>query len=171
MGKRLLKSGGLILTLFLVFSFASMHKFYLSVSEVNYSEKDKAIQILSRIFIDDLEDVLEERYEIEPGLHTDRELEDIDRYIARYLKGRILVKINGEETPFNFLGKEYDNDVIKCYIEIPDVEMEDLNSLEIENTVLFELFEEQQNIVHFKIKKPHRSFILIKENAKGLLNF
>src|SRR5882762_9160240 len=31
------------------------HPLHVSVSEINYSEKDKALQITSRIFIDDLE--------------------------------------------------------------------------------------------------------------------
>ncbi len=35
--------------------FFFLHPIHISVSEINYSEKDKALQITSRIFIDDLE--------------------------------------------------------------------------------------------------------------------
>jgi len=42
---------------------ANFHKYYLSVSNVSYSTKAKALQMVSRYFIDDLEDVLNERME------------------------------------------------------------------------------------------------------------
>ena len=34
-----------------------------------------------------------------------------------------------------------------------------------------DVFEEQQNVVRTKIKGKNKSFILIKENDKGVLNF
>jgi len=33
-----------------------------------------------------------------------------------------------------------------------------------------DLFEEQKNILHFKIKDQKKSFVLIRENNKGMLN-
>ena len=41
------------MVLFLMVSFATAHKFYVSVTNINYSEDDAAFQITSRIFIDD----------------------------------------------------------------------------------------------------------------------
>ena len=39
-------------------AFSVAHKFYVSVTNINYSEKDDAFQVTTRIFIDDLEEVL-----------------------------------------------------------------------------------------------------------------
>ena len=58
-----LKKSFLILLLPL-FAFTAAHKFYVSVTNVTYSEKNEALQITSRVFIDDLEEVLKERYDI-----------------------------------------------------------------------------------------------------------
>lgn len=168
--KNAIKVSILFLIIPLLSSFTA-HKFYLSVTEINYSEKDTSIQLLSRIFIDDLEELLNDRYEIDLNLTASNELKDAEDYIERYIKSKILLKIDGKDVSYNFLGKEYDNDVIKCYLEIDNIDINNVKTIEIENKLLFENFEEQQNIVHFKFKRKKKSFILIKENDKGLLNF
>jgi len=45
-------------------SWSDFHKFYLSVTQVNYSEKEHSLQMTSRIFIDDLNNLLLKRYGI-----------------------------------------------------------------------------------------------------------
>jgi hypothetical protein len=152
-------------------AFTTAHKFYISVSNINYSQEDKALQIVSRIFIDDIEDLLEERYEIKPELNTENELENINQYIGRYLKQRFVITLNGKPAIIKFLGKEYDVDIMKCYIEVPNVETSDLQNIEISNKVLFELFEDQQNVIHVRVNNQRKSLILMKENHKGMLNF
>ena len=52
------------LAMLLFLSFSSAHKFYVSVTNIVYSEEDSAFQITSRVFIDDLDKLLEERYGI-----------------------------------------------------------------------------------------------------------
>ena len=80
------------------------------------------------------------------------------------------MELNGETTPFVYLGKKYDNDVIILYIELEDVDLDKVNTLAIQNEILTDLFDEQQNIVHVKWKGNKRSFVLLKENNKGMLN-
>ena len=38
------------------------HKFYVSTTKVEYVKERKSIQIISKIFVEDLEQVLQERY-------------------------------------------------------------------------------------------------------------
>ncbi len=164
-----LKKYFLILLLPLL-GFVAVHKFYVSVTNISYSEKDRALQITSRIFIDDLEDLLLERYEIHARLATELEFESAEEYIEKYLKQKITFQINGKERSFHFLAKKYDNDVMICYLEIPDVDLENTESIEIRNELLTDVYDDQQNVVHFKINGKKKSFVLIKENNKGMLN-
>ncbi len=71
-------------------AFTVAHKFYVSVTNISYSEKDRALQITSRIFIDDFEQVLLERYGIEAHLATDSETALADEFIEKYLKTKFL---------------------------------------------------------------------------------
>ncbi|PIF01668.1 MAG: hypothetical protein CR994_00360 [Maribacter sp.] len=159
----------LVVLLLPLLAFAVAHKFYLSVTNVTYSEKDQAVQITSRIFIDDFGDVLEERYGIEPDLATQTESRSADTYIEKYLRSKFLVYINGEQQQYDFLGKEYDKDIMVCYIEVPKVAADSIRSISVQNEILTDLFEGQQNVVHFKILGRKKSFVLIRENNKGML--
>ena len=55
-------------------SFTETHKFYVSVTNINYAQNDGSFQITMRIFIDDLDDVLKERYSLNAQLNTENEL-------------------------------------------------------------------------------------------------
>ncbi len=158
----------LVMVLFL--SFIAAHKFYISVTNVVYSEKDDALQITSRIFIDDLDRLLNERYGIKAKLATPNEAKVANEYIEKYFRTKFVVELNGEPVAYNFLGKSYDNDVVICYLEIANTNFEGLKTLSVQNEILTDLFEEQQNVVHLKWKGQKRSFVLIKENNKGMLN-
>ncbi|UII76708.1 hypothetical protein LV716_02665 [Flagellimonas sp. HMM57] len=164
------KSFLLALVLLPLLSF-TLHKFYVSVTNINYSEKNASFQITSRIFIDDLEAVLEERYDINPELATQNEAKVADEYIEKYFRAKFAVALNGEIRAYSFLGKKYDNDVVICYLELTDVDFSTLKSISVQNEILTDMFEEQKNIVHFKWKDQKKSFVLIRENNKGMLNF
>ena len=161
---------GLFLLLLPLVAFTTAHKFYVSVTNISYSEKEDALQVITRIFIDDMEMLLEERYDIDGELATDEENPDAKKYIEKYLNAKFAIKIDGNLKKYDFLGWEYDKDVIICYLEIPKIDFPNIKSIEVQNEILTDLFEEQQNVVHFKLNDKKKSFVLIKENNKGMLN-
>ena len=152
-----------------LFAFTGLHKYYVSVTQIDYIEEKKSIQITSRIFIDDFERLLRERYDKDITLADKNELVTINGYIERYLKDKLKIKINNETANVVFIGKEYDADIVRCYLEIEQVE--NIQSLEINNQILFDIFDEQQNIVKTKINSKQKSFILIPQKVKALLKF
>ena len=163
-----LKKSLLILVLPLL-AFTAAHKFYVSVTNVGYSEKDKAIQITSRIFIDDLETILSERYGVEAKLATNEESKLSDEYLEKYLRTKFQVAVDGESKDFTLIGRKYDNDVCIFFLEVPEIELSLLKSITVQNEILTDLFDEQQNIVHFKIDGKKKSFVLLKTDTKGML--
>ena len=159
--------GLLVILCFLAFNEA--HKYYVSVTQIEYVKEQNSLQIISRIFIDDFERLLRERYDESITLAIENEKAVVDNYTERYLKDKLTISIDGRSQKIEFIGKEYEDDIMFVYLEITDVE--NINALEVSNQVLFDVFEEQQNVVRTKIKGKNKSFILIKENAKGVLNF
>ncbi|WP_338732907.1 DUF6702 family protein [Mangrovimonas cancribranchiae] len=157
------------LPLLLFFLAFGMHKYYVSVTQIEYVKEQSSVQIITRIFIDDLENVLKKRYDKNISLKYKNESEKVNYYIERYLKSKMSIKINGEEQMINFIGKEYDVDIAICYLEIEDVKS--IKTFEISNEVLFDMFKEQKNVIRTNINSKNKSFILIKENDKAMLNF
>lgn len=166
-----MKTAKLLIVLFILplCAFTTVHKYYISVTQINYVEDKEAVQITSRVFIDDFENLLRERYDENITLAGGDELKSTDTYIEKYLTEKIEITINGEAAKLNFIGKEYDVDIMKCYIEIEGVTR--VESMEIKNKVLFDLFDDQQNIIKTKINSKQKSFILISQNDKAVLNF
>ncbi|MDO5979917.1 DUF6702 family protein [Flavivirga spongiicola] len=150
-------------------AFTSLHKYYISVTQINFIEEKQSVQITTRIFIDDFESLLRERYDESITLAGKDEPKITDVYIERYLKEKLKIKINDKDANLIFIGKEYDIDIMKCYLEIEGVSS--IESIEIKNKVLFDLYEDQQNIVKTKINSKQKSFILISQNDKAVLNF
>lgn len=147
----------------------SAHKFYVSITRIEYAEEQESLQIISKLFIDDIEDVLQERYSSTVSLDKEKETAADAAYLKEYVLQKLRVQVDGEEVSLEYLGHEYENDVVKTYLEIKGVT--DFQSVGVENKMLMELFVEQQNIIHVKRFKKRKSLILDRDNPKGLLNF
>lgn len=148
---------------------ASLHKFYVSTTKVEYVKEVKSLQIISKIFIDDMEDLLQTRYDVNVSLATDKERKIDEEYLKKYLLQKVKIKLDGKEVSLKYIGREYENDVIKVFLEVQPIN--DFSIIEIENKVLFELSKEQQNIIHVKYQKQRKSMLLDSENPNALLNF
>ena len=147
----------------------SAHKYYISLCEIEYVQEKKSVQIALGLFIDDLELTLNKDHDTIFYLSSKKELSTIDSFYENYLNNHFQITINNEKKPYDYIGKEYDLDIVRFYLEVTDIE--NLNSLEIQHTSLFREFPDQQNIIKIKVDKFHKTFYLDKRNDKGLLNF
>lgn len=154
--------------LFLVPLFAfTLHKYYISLCEIEYVEEQQSVQIILGLFIDDIEFTLNKDHNTKLNLGTKNEVTNIDTLYEEYLNNHFKIIINKELKSYQFIGKEYDDDIVRFYLEIPDIKQ--LNSIEIFNTNLIRDFEEQQNIIKIRVENLHKTFYLDKKNANCLL--
>jgi hypothetical protein len=147
-----------------------LHPIHLSVSEINYSEKDKALQITSRIFLDDLELSIQKQLNkpdldlLEPGKDFTTE-----KLISDYVLQHLSVKLDGKIQKLNFLGFEREDPAIICYIEIENIKK--FKTIEIKNDVIMETHNDQSNLVHVTYKGPVKSLRLVREKVADILTF
>jgi len=146
-----------------------MHKFYVSVTQINFAQDKKTIQITSRIFIDDLNNALEKKYKKKFYIGSTKETEEEIQLLKNYFSENFSIKVNSKTKPTVFLDKEIEDDVIVLYHVIRDVSK--INSLEIKNTLLFDFLPEQQHIIHTQISGKKLSALLTFENRTELLNY
>ncbi len=159
-----------IILLFLIPTFAfTIHKYYVSLCEIEYIEEQQSIQIIIGLFIDDIEFSLNKIHNTNLYLATPKEFLNIDGYYEAYLNKHFKIKVNNSNKNYIFIGKEYNDDIVRFYLEITGIQS--INSLEINNNCLFEEFEQQQNIVKLKIKNKYKTLYFNRKNNKGLLKF
>ena len=160
----------LFLTLFsLAITSFEMHKFYVSVTQINFAQDKKAIQITSRIFIDDLNNTLEKKHKKKFYIGSTKETEEEVQLLKSYINENFSIKVNSKLKQAVFLDKEIEDDVIIVYYVIRDVSK--INSLEIKNTLLFDFLPEQQHIIHTQISGKKQSALLTFENQEELLKY
>jgi hypothetical protein len=121
------------------------------------------------VFIDDLEFTLNKNIGKQLNLASKTEVENVDVYFKKYLNEHLLVSVNSKNQSFKYIGKEYDGDIVRFYLEISDIK--EFKSIEVTNNILINEFPDQKNIVKIKVKDFNKTFYLNKSNDKSLLKF
>lgn len=123
---------------------SGFHTFHTSLTRIDYVEKDRLAQITIQLFSHDLVPVLERKSK--KRIDLDVKSPENDKIIADYLSSQfVLLGIDDKPKPFNWVGKETDVDMIYIYLEIS--ELENFDNLKLRNTIFFEDFPEQTNLV------------------------
>ena len=144
-----------------------LHDFHLSKAEVHYNEQNQSLEISLHIFLDDLEDGMMQIGMENPNFSTSQEHPKADSLLYVYLASHFAAIVDDQKISFDFLGKEDGEDLtaIWCYLEGKNVPPP--KKIEIENTILVDLFDDQKNIVAFTspMKKEFLLFDLKKQKA------
>ena len=140
--------------------FMGLHEFHLSKTTINYNTEEKAIQVSTRIFIDDLELSLKELGYDSLKICTRKEKETAEQHIQDYINEHLVVKMGGSDLNFTFLGKEQSDDLaaVWCYLEAHDVSA--FSKMSISNTILISQFEDQKNITMIQVDKEKVAHLL-----------
>jgi hypothetical protein len=142
---------------------AELHAFHLSKCLLEYNEREKAIQISMHIFLDDLEDALRLEGHDQLFICTKKEAPEAEQHMEAYLRKHFQLVVNGQEMNYNFLGKEASDDLMGawCYIEVENIQQ--LQELEVKNSILMELFDDQKNVVHLVGPNQKRGVLLFQK--------
>lgn len=163
----------LLLILSFVFLFSSftsiMHKYYLSVSEIEYKAESKSLQITTRVFIDDFQDVLNKRYGQSADFTKENGIAENKNLIEKYLTGKLIIKTDNQLVDLEYLGGEIEGDQLVLYIE--GTEVENFRKILVTNLILTDLYSDQKNVVHVQIGDQIKSFLLVKEKPSESLIF
>jgi hypothetical protein len=147
-----------------------LHPIHISVTEINYNEKAKSLQITSRVFIDEMElGVRAQRKESELDILEPKNSLTTKQLIGSYLAAHLKIKIDGKPAKINFLGHEKEDISFVCYLEIENVKK--LKTLEVFNDIITEIHDDQSNLVHVTYKSPVKSTRLTRDNTSEIFSF
>ena len=124
-------------------SHVEFHEYYVSTTEVDYIKEKNLMQITIRIFIDDFEEIVKQKnnnLKVAPDSNSKKINEILNQYIFEKFK----ISVNDQELIYEFIGKEYKSDMIQAYYEAEINNI--IKNISFENYILFDYFENQQNI-------------------------
>ncbi len=142
----------------------NLHPFHISVTDIEFDQDTKSIEIAQKIFIDDFEEVLRGLGHQNVDLVAKSRKVVNDQLVKDYLLKNFEVIANGKSTGYTFLGSQIEEDAIWCYMEIPKTKK--LKSISIRNTILTDRFEDQMNLVHVKREGKIKSMRLTRNNPQ-----
>ncbi|MFD0991971.1 DUF6702 family protein [Tenacibaculum geojense] len=145
------------------------HKYYLALTEIEHNIENKSVQMIMNVFMDDFELAINNDYNVDLKLASKEELKNVDELFTNYLKKHFKISINNKQQSYNYIGKEYDGNIIYFYLEIENIS--EVKTIDIQNTILTNHFSDQQNLIKAKINGERKSLFLSKKNDKGLLKF
>jgi hypothetical protein len=155
----------------LVFLFTafSLHPLHVSVTEIGYDEKEKELEIIMRIFIDDLEtSIRAARKAPELDLLNPKEA-TLDQLLEEYVMPRFGVSLDGKQQKAKYLGHEVEGEAILCYIQVSGIKK--WKTIDVRNEVIMEMYDDQSNLVHVTVRETVRSLRLVREKSSGSITF
>lgn len=167
---KLIKKSIFLFSLLLIWSAtASSHPFYVSICQIDFNEKNQTLEISVKTFGNDLVAALKKNGVPELFVGEERENKKSNEYIFEYLKANLKIKVNGKLVSFLFIGKELEDDVLWTYLEIEGIS--ELKKIEVECSLLTDLFDTQSNIIQINNGNEIRNLLLNKRKKVDSIIF
>jgi hypothetical protein len=158
-----------ITSLLLALSFY-LHPIHVSVTEIEFDEKDAALEIMMRVFVDDLELSLRNSLKKpELDILNPNDGTSTDELVGEYLRQHFKISLDNKLQKTTYIGHEQEADAFILYIEAPDVKK--WNTITIHNDIIMATHEDQSNIVHVYVKDKVKSIRLTRNTPADKLTF
>ena len=135
----------------------SVHKFYVSIYQVDFVPQKKRIEITARIFMDDLNVALEHEFKTKTHIGEKTESTQDVVFLQKYMTSHVQIFINNKEKKVLFLSKEIENNVVVVYLKVSDISK--IDTFKIQNNALLDLNSDQQNIIQTNFYNNKRNYI------------
>ena len=141
----------------------SFHKFYVSKTIIEYNARTQLFEITTKLFTDDLDNAISQLAGKEIRLGTPQEDLHANGFLEEYMKRHFSLVIDGVQTEWRWVGKETDNDLTYCYMEIYRAPV--FTSLTVQTDMLVSQFPEQQNIVDLSMSGSTQTLVFYKDKV------
>ncbi|WP_412466498.1 DUF6702 family protein [Pedobacter sp. KLB.chiD] len=145
------------------------HPLHVSTTEVNFNAKDKTLEVSCKIFSDDFEAILARLYKQKIDLGNPNLKNAMDELVKKYLLAHLQLKANGKTVALNYIGFEIDHEATNIYLEVEKVAT--LKSVEVNDSILYDMFDDQMSIVHVVKGNNRKSTKILYPEKKFTANF
>lgn len=139
---------------FVLFSFKA-HPYHVGSVELNYNQKTKTFEITGRFFMDDLENALMKKYGKPYHFLDPKYKNSLDDALSSYANEYLKLKVNNAFLIFKYIGYEEDHESVNIYLESAPVSAP--KKVEVSTSFLYNLFDDQMNIIHIIVDGKRKS--------------
>ena len=143
----------------------SIHPIYISVIEIN--SKENNLEIVFKIFRDDLEDGIKNNLGKNVSIDTQSKVKLNCKIIQEYLNTVTSIKINDKKNELFFSDFFLENERIKINAKIKNDFL--IDTIEIYNEILIDVYSNQKNVIFFNIYDQLNNDVLDRNKKKTVL--
>lgn len=135
----------------------NVHPIHVSVVEMNHNREDKALEITIKLFRDDFEKVLIKNNKTKVDLINPTDKAAMENLVNHYIYQHLRIKSDGKQLAIAGIGFEFDRseDAVYSYFQVENLAI--VKNIDCENTLMHDLFEDQQNIIHVMVGNERKS--------------
>ena len=153
-----------------VFSQAKeIHPYHVGSVEFNYNSKSKTFEISGKFFLDDLENALKEKFGKAVHFNDPKYKTQINEFLKKYAEEYLKLKADNKFLKINYVGFEEDSESVNIYLESEEVNAP--KKVEVAVSFLYNLFDDQMNIIHLIVDGKRQSDRLNYPNRYLFKNF
>ena len=145
------------------------HPLFVTVTEINHNAKDKTLEISCKIFTNDLEGALKKSVRSSVDLGDPRNKKITEQYIRDYITRHLEIKVDDKPVALQFVGSEKETDATWSYFQVTQVES--VHKLGVTNTLLYESFDNELNIMHVTVGGNRKSGRLNNPESTTVFEF
>ncbi|MBA5629410.1 DUF6702 family protein [Moheibacter lacus] len=139
-------------------STAFMQDFHASTTKVEY--ENNSLKLTAKFFTADLETAV--------GASVSNKA-SFDSKAKSYTNSNLVVKVNGSPVALTYVGSQTNDKSTRLYLKADNVN--NINEIEIRNSMLINSFSDQQNLVTFDVNGVRKSFTAKKGGDTGKVTF
>ena len=133
----------------------AFHPIHVSTTNIEYNGKDNKLEVICTIFTDDLEAALAKQYHAKTDLSKADMHAAMDALIKSYIAANLNIKTGDIPTKLNYLGFEINREATDVYLESDKIPA--VKKVDVEVSLLHNLFDDQINIVHVIVNGVRKS--------------
>jgi hypothetical protein len=154
----------------LSFSSYTIHPVYMSVTEIEHNTKEQLLEVSCKIFTNDFESQLKKKSSQKIDLLNPDLKNKMNLLVEGYIQNHLKISVNNSSiSKMKFIGFEQIEDAIVSYFEINGINK--VNSIKIENTILYDYSEQQINLMHVIVNGIRKSYKLNNPDSQISFNF
>jgi len=160
---------GILFQWFIAAFVGLIHPFFVSMTDINYNNKEKELEISVRIFTDDLENTIHKYHSEKIDILHPPDIKQMNGFVNDYIEKHLQLQVNGSPVKMSFLGYEEQSESIWSYFEVKNIS--NVQSLNITYSLLHDYNANQVNMIHVKANDKEYSTKLDYPNTSASFSF
>lgn len=159
----------ILCSLILILYSFEVHPYHVGSVEFNHDKKTKTFEITGRFFTDDLENAVNKKYGKKLHFQNPKDEKEMNEALKSYASEYLKLKVNNQFLKVNYIGFEEDKEGVNIFLESEPVNQP--KKVEVAVSFIYNLFDDQMNIVHIIVNGDRKSEKLDYPNRYLYQNF